>query len=84
MSRKQGLGRAAVVGLFAGLVGAALVLSWSAYGNMNFVCEFPDTEECSLELDTHESVARLQLYAAIGMSLIATGLFLALRRKQAP
>lgn len=85
MSRQQqGLGRAALVGLVAGLVGSAIVLAWSARGNLTFDCEFPETEECALELDAHEHIARLQLYAAIGMSLVATGLFLALRRKQAP
>lgn len=84
MSRQQGLGRAAVVGLFAGFVGAALVLGFSAYGNLGFVCEFPDTEECMLELTAHEGIARIQLYAALGMALVAAGLFLALRREQAP
>lgn len=84
MSRQQGLGRAAIFGLVAGLVGSALVLGVSAFRNVGFECEYPGTEECVLETGARDEVARLQLYASLGMTLIAVGLFLTLRRKQAP
>ncbi|MGV3619557.1 MAG: hypothetical protein ACO1OB_02000 [Archangium sp.] len=85
MSRQQqGLGRAALFGLFAGLLGGALVLGISAIRNVGIECEFPGTEECALETQAHDEIARLQLYASGGMALVAIGLFLTLRRKQAP
>lgn len=76
--------RAAIFGLFAGLLGGALVLGFSAIRTVGLECEFPGTEECALETEAHDEIAKLQLFASAGMSLIAAGLFLTLRRRQAP
>ncbi len=82
MSRQVGgLGRSAFFGLFAGLVGSALLLTFFAWRSAHFECESPGTEECMFEETTHADIARLQSYASIGTALIAVGLFLMIRRK---
>lgn len=82
MSRQ--LGRAMMYGLFAGLLGTSILLGVFAIRSAGFECETPGTEECVFESSTHTDIARLQSYASLGSGLIAAGLFLALRRRQAP
>lgn len=82
MSRQVGgLGRSALFGLFAGLVGSALLLSFFAWRSAHFECESPGSQECLFEEVTHADIARLQSYASIGTALIAAGLFLVIRRQ---
>ena len=77
----RSVARAALGGLILGLVGASLILVFSAWTNATKDCAFPDTEECNFELNNAQEVSRLQSFAAIGCVLIGGGLSLALRRK---
>ncbi len=77
----RSVARAALGGLILGLVGAALILVFSAWTNATKACAFPGTEECNFELNNAHEVSRLQFLAAIGCVLIGGGLSLALRRK---
>lgn len=79
--RFQGLGRAAGAGLLAGLLGAAVIFVYHAWANAHFQCEFPDTEECTMDSNTALELARLQSYAAFGSCVASAGLFLFLRRR---
>jgi hypothetical protein len=67
-------------GLVLGLLGAAGVLLWASWGNGHRTCDFPDTEECTLELDAGTELARLEGLAAIGCACLAGAAFLLARR----
>lgn len=73
--------RAIVFGLFLGLTTSALALSWQAWANAHFDCAAPDTAECAFDVETHDELARLQSYTAMGLACLAAGVFLFARRR---
>ena len=70
-----------LAGLVLGMIGAAFIFLSSAVGNLQRECSFPDTEECTFELEGAREVGKLQGYAAIGCALVGGGLGLTLRRR---
>ena len=54
----------------------------NAWLNSTRVCAFPGTQECTFELSNAREVSKLQTFAAVGCALIASGLYLAIRRRR--
>lgn len=77
----RSVARAILGGLVLGSLGAALIFVISSWNSSHTVCEFPGTDECNLQEETDDEVARLQAFAGIGFALLSGGLFLALRRR---
>jgi len=75
--------RAVLGGLVLGLLGASLIFLWGCWQNAHKTCEFPETEECTFEINTALEIARLQAYASIGCALLAAGGYLLVRRNPA-
>ncbi|MFT3706147.1 MAG: hypothetical protein QM817_00640 [Archangium sp.] len=70
------LGRGAIGGVMLGAGVSGLVLGALSVMNATRACTYPGTLECTVELETYGHIARLQAYAAIGLILIAAGVFL--------
>lgn len=81
MQPSKSLSNGLVWGVIVGLTAGAFVLGYQALGNASRTCEFPDTEQCIFEHAMYADVARLESYGAIGLVLIAAGLFLLARRR---
>ncbi len=75
------MSRAIFFGLFLGFTAAACFLSWQSWSNAHFECEAAGTEECVFEQQTHDELARLQSYSAVGLACLASGMFLLGRRR---
>ena len=75
------IARAVLAGLTLGLLGAALIFLYFALTNFQADCTFPDTDECTFELETAREVARLQGFTAIGCALLGGGFFLLGRKR---
>jgi hypothetical protein len=73
--------RAALGGLAAGLLLAAMALGGLSLQRATQACEAPGTEECTFELQTAREIARLQALAALGCALLGGGLALTARRR---
>lgn len=75
--RSVGLGLVAAFGI------AAVVLLVLAVVRLNVDCAGMGAEECNFEKALASGIARLQTFAALGMGILAGGLFLFLRRSRA-
>ncbi len=84
MSDSRSLGRAAVLGLGAGLALAAIALLAFAVGHLSVDCQHLTTEECTFEHQISNEVARTQAFGALGLACLATGLLLFARRRPSP
>jgi hypothetical protein len=73
--------RAILFGLFLGLAAAAVFLSWQSWANAHIECAAPGSEECTFDEQTHNELARLQSYSAVGLACLASGMFLLSRRR---
>jgi hypothetical protein len=78
---RSSLSRSAGVGLTAGLVLGAIYLGVRAVMLWSPSCEGLRAEECGLELELAKGLVRMHVLAAIGLALVATGLFVSLRKK---
>jgi hypothetical protein len=76
----RNLARASLIGLTGGLVVSAFALAFAAFANLNHDCQFPETLECTFEVENAAHIARLQAYSALGCALVGAGLILFLRR----
>jgi hypothetical protein len=74
--RSVGLGLVAAFGI------AAVVLLVLAVVRLNVDCSTMAAEECNFEKALASGIARLQAFAALGMGVLAGGLFLFLRRSR--
>ncbi|MCC6336231.1 MAG: hypothetical protein IT380_19865 [Myxococcales bacterium] len=72
--------RAALFGLAMGLLCAAVVLLVFAWQHMKVDCAGLSAAECGLEKELARSIARLQVIAALGCTLVGAGLVLLLPR----
>lgn len=72
--------RSVGLGLVAALAIAAVVLLVLAVLRLNVDCTGLGAEECNFEQALASGIARLQTFAALGMGVLAGGLFLLLRR----
>jgi hypothetical protein len=70
------LGRGAISGVMLGAGVSGVVLGVLSVMNATRACTFPGTLECTVELETYSHIARLQGFAAIGLILVAAGVFL--------
>lgn len=77
----RSLARAALGGLAAGLLLAAVALGVLSLQRARAGCEAPGTEECTFELQTARELARLQALGALGCALVGAGLALTARRR---
>ena len=84
MSDSRSLGRAALLGLGAGLGLAAVALLVFAVGHLSVDCQHLTTDECTLERQISNEVARTQALAALGLGFVTTGLVLFARRRPSP
>jgi hypothetical protein len=80
MSVSASLGRAAIVGLGAGLGLAAVALLFFAVQHVGVDCHDLSPEECTFEHQIANEVARSQALGALGLACIATGLLVFGRR----
>ncbi len=76
------LARAVLAGLTLGMLAAAFIFLYGSVTHLTQDCNFPDTEECTFELENAREIGKLQGYAAIGCALLAGGLFLLGRKRQ--
>lgn len=76
------IARAALLGLTLGMLAAALIFLSGAVKHLTLDCTFPDTEECTFELENAREIGKLQGAAAIGCALLSGGLFLLGRKRQ--
>ncbi len=81
MATPHPVARAALAGLVLGMIGASLIFLYSAVGNFQRECGFPDTEECTFEMENAREIGRLQGFASIGCALLSGGLFLLWRKR---
>lgn len=72
--------RSVGLGLVAALAIAAVVLLVLAVLRLNVDCTGLGAEECNFEKALASGIARLQTFAALGMAILAGGIFLLLRR----
>lgn len=77
---KSHVGRALMLGLVLSLFGCAVILFTLSWRQSHVDCEFPGSEQCTFERTTNADVARLQLFGALGCSLVGAGLALVVRR----
>jgi hypothetical protein len=78
------LGRAALVGLAAGLLLGSMYLVYQGtfHGRFDCVAEHVDTSECEFMIETRRQEALQQLAGAMGLALVAAGLVLWVRGKK--
>lgn len=69
-----------MLGLGAGLGVAAIVLLSFSVGHLSVDCHALTSEECTFEQQIANEIARTQALGALGLALVATGLFLFGRR----
>ncbi len=73
--------RASVLGLVVGMLVGAVVLGVLAGQKLSKGCEGLSPEECNLERQIAISLARQEALGALGLTLVAGGLAIALRRR---
>lgn len=74
--------RSVGLGLVTAFAIAAVVLLVLAVVRLNVDCSGMGDEECNFEKALASGIARLQTFAALGMGILAGGLFLFLRRSR--
>lgn len=74
--------RSVGLGLVAAFAIAAVVLLVLAVVRLNVDCTGMGAEECNFEKALASGIARLQTFAALGMAILAGGMFLFVRRSR--
>lgn len=74
--------RSVGLGLVSAFAVAAVVLLVLAVVRLNVDCSGMGDEECNFEKALASGIARLQTFAALGMGILAGGMFLLLRRSR--
>ena len=80
MSTPRTLSRSAGIGLTAGLVLGAVFLAVRAFTLHDPSCEGMLAEDCALEQQIATSLTRLHALFAVGLAMVALGLYLSLRK----
>jgi hypothetical protein len=73
--------RAALAGLFVGLILASLALMGRGALSMTETCDVAESDECAFQETMSHQVGRTQLLAGIGCLCMGAGLGLMLRQK---